>query len=103
VSLRLLAPTIAALALPLVLLATAPVAAEGTSPGQPILKKAKERGAPPVTTDASTDESAAGGGMTRQRRLALCLESWDTQTHMSKREWRVACERSIKGYPDAFQ
>jgi hypothetical protein len=41
--------------------------------------------------------------MTRQRRLSLCLESWDAQTHMSKREWRVACERSLTDYPDAFR
>ena len=40
--------------------------------------------------------------MSKQQRLLLCIESWDTQTHMSKREWRVACERSVKDYPDAF-
>ena len=29
--------------------------------------------------------------------MALCLESWDAQTHMSKSEWRAACERSVEG------
>jgi hypothetical protein len=32
----------------------------------------------------------------------MCLETWDAQTHMTKREWRVACARSVRDYPDAF-
>ena len=42
--------------------------------------------------------------MTKEKRLSLCIESWDAQTtHMSKREWRAACERSVRVYPTAFQ
>jgi hypothetical protein len=41
--------------------------------------------------------------MTKEKRLALCIDSWDAQTHMSKREWRGACERSVRDYPTAFQ
>jgi hypothetical protein len=76
---------------------SAPASAQGTTPSQPILKNAKERGASPLA-----EVNPAGGGMSKQQRLLLCIESWDTQTHMSKREWRVACERSVKDYPDAF-
>jgi len=78
-----------------------PASAQGATPSQPTLKSAKERGASPEA-GASLALNATGGGMSKQRRLSLCLESWDTQTHMSKREWRAACERSVKDYPDAF-
>ncbi len=83
---KLLIAAVVASALPF-LSASSPACAQ-------ISKKAKERGAPVA--------DAASGGLTKQRRLSLCLESWDAQTHMSKREWRVACERSLKDYPDAF-
>jgi hypothetical protein len=41
--------------------------------------------------------------MTKEKRFSLCIDSWDAQTHMSKREWRAACERSVRDYPTAFQ
>ena len=41
-------------------------------------------------------------GATKQKKLSMCLETWDAQTHMTKREWRVACARSVRDYPDAF-
>ena len=72
------------------------VAAQSATQSEPILKPAKERGTP-----ALGPEAVASTGTTTQRRLSLCVESWK-QTHMSKREWRVACERSVKDYPDAF-
>jgi len=40
--------------------------------------------------------------MTAQRKLSLCIDTWDRETHMSKQEWRAACRRSVKDYPDAF-
>jgi hypothetical protein len=39
----------------------------------------------------------------RQGKLALCFGDWDTSSHMSKSEWRRACERSISLYPTAFR
>ena len=33
----------------------------------------------------------------------LELADWDAATHMTKLEWRKACERSVKDYPDAFR
>jgi hypothetical protein len=41
--------------------------------------------------------------LSKERKLSLCVESWDATTHMSKQEWRIACLRSIKDYPDAFE
>jgi hypothetical protein len=41
--------------------------------------------------------------LSKERKLSLCVESWDATTHMSKQEWRIACQRSIKDYPDAFE
>jgi len=76
---------------------SAPASAQGASPAQPVLRPAKERGNP------AAEDNLTSGGMTRERRLALCLESWDAQSHMSKREWRAACVRSVQDYPTAFR
>ena len=35
--------------------------------------------------------------------MKLCLQSWDANTHMSKREWRIACKRTVREYPDAYR
>jgi hypothetical protein len=37
--------------------------------------------------------STAGGG---GRTLQDCLNFWDRQTHMTRSEWRAACERSLR-------
>jgi hypothetical protein len=39
----------------------------------------------------------------RQGKLALCLGDWDASSHMSKGEWRRACERTVSLYPTAFR
>ncbi len=90
---RLLSAAVVASAL---LAGSAPALAQGASPAQPALRPAKERGNPLAADNLV-------GGMTREKRLSLCIESWDAQTHMSKREWRAACERSVRDYPTAFQ
>jgi hypothetical protein len=64
---------------------------------EPILKPAKERGA-----KAQEPDTVASARMTEQRKLSLCIDSWDAETHMSKQEWRAACQRSVRDYPDAF-
>ena len=51
----------------------------------------------------SVKEGTKAPVATKERKLSLCVESWDTATHMSKQEWRTACQRSIKDYPDAFE
>jgi hypothetical protein len=38
-----------------------------------------------------------------EERLRLCLGSWDPGTHMSKREWQIACRRTVKEQPDAYR
>ena len=54
---------------------------------------------------AAADKAAEKpeAGATKQKKLSMCLETWDAQTHMTKREWRVACARSVRDYPDAFE
>jgi hypothetical protein len=98
---KVLAAAVVACAVSL-LPASHPASAQGATPSQPTLKKSKERGASPEA-GADLALNTDKGGMTKQRRLSLCMESWDAQTHMSKREWRFACERSVKDYPDAFR
>jgi len=56
------------------------------------MKNAKERPAVEATP-----------GVSKQKKLSMCLETWDAQTHMTKKEWSVACARSIQDYPDAFE
>jgi hypothetical protein len=92
---KLLLAAVAA-AVPALLCVSTAACAEGDSSSQPILRPAKERGNP-VASD-----NLVSGAMTKQKGLSLCLDSWDAQTHMSRREWRGACERSVKDYPDAF-
>ena len=73
------------------------VSLAGAVQAEPILRPAKERGA-----KAQEPETVASADMTQQRKLSLCIDSWDAETHMSKQEWRAACQRSVKDYPDAF-
>jgi hypothetical protein len=51
----------------------------------------------------TTKEGTKAPELSKERKLSLCVESWDATTHMSKQEWRIACQRSIKDYPDAFE
>jgi hypothetical protein len=60
------------------------------------LKPARERGAPPETVPVQSESTA------NAQKLSLCIESWDAQTHMTKQEWRAACERSVRAQPEAF-
>lgn len=61
-----------------------------------MLRPAKERGATPQKELASTE-------ITSQTALSICIADWDASTHMTKQEWRRACERSVRDYPDAFR
>ena len=74
-----------------------PVAAQTAAQSEPTLKPLKERHG-----KAQETEAVVNAGMTKQQRLSLCLGSWDAETHMSKQEWRVACQRTVRDYPDAF-
>lgn len=51
--------------------------------------------------DAAAEKSQAARP-SQEKKLSMCLETWDAQTHMTKREWRIACARSVRDYPDAF-
>ena len=73
------------------------VAAQSAAQSEPILKPVKERHG-----KTQEPEAVVNAGMTKQQRLSLCLGSWDAETHMSKQEWRVACQRTVRDYPDAF-
>ena len=62
----------------------------------PVLKKWKDRGETPLTAS----EAATGGGMTKEQRFKDCMETWDKDTHMTKKEWQRSCEDTIKDYPE---
>jgi hypothetical protein len=51
----------------------------------------------------SVQQRTAKAEPNRQEKLALCLKDWDNSSHMSKFEWRRACERSVSLYPTAFR
>ena len=70
------------------------------TPSQPVLKKAKERGSPPSTA-TNSKEAPTSGDMTKQEKdFKDCLDTWDKGTHMTKKEWRRTCERTIRDYPE---
>jgi hypothetical protein len=66
---------------------------EQQKPAAP-MKNSKDR----AVIAADTTQAAPS----KEKKLSMCLETWDAQTHMTKREWRVACARSVRDYPDAF-
>ena len=70
---------------------------EATQPGV-LLKPAKERGTMPLITSETVATET-----TSRRALSVCISDWDAATHMTRQEWRRACERSVKDYPDAFR
>jgi hypothetical protein len=45
---------------------------------------------------SETAPSAPGGG---GKSLADCMGFWDRETHMTKAEWRSACQRTLQEYP----
>ena len=54
-----------------------------------------------MAADAAAEKSQAEAP-SKEKKLTMCVETWDAQTHMTKREWRTACARSVRDYPDAF-
>ena len=54
---------------------------------------------PPVPTTVTTATSGGSGGIQLQGggrdSLEGCISFWDRETHMTKAEWKVACQRSI--------
>jgi len=74
--------------------------AEAQSEQTAAMKNAKPRAA--VVAEAAADKAGEKPDVSKQKKLSMCLETWDAQTHMTKREWRVACVRSVRDYPDAF-
>jgi hypothetical protein len=72
------------------------IVAQSAGQAEPILKSVQERAAKYAISDGRERS-------TQQGRFALCVESWDAATHMSKQDWRSACQRSVRDYPDAFR
>jgi hypothetical protein len=51
-------------------------------------------------SDSEAAPSRPGGG---GKSLQDCMGFWDAATHMSKREWRAACKRTLAEYPDIMR
>jgi|SRR5262245_12783012 len=83
----------------LALLGASSTAQSQTEPQTAPVKNPKQRAA--VVAEAA-DKAGEKPDVSKQKKLSMCLETWDAQTHMTKREWRVACARSVRDYPDAF-
>jgi hypothetical protein len=54
---------------------------------------------PPVPTTVTTQTTGGGSGIQLsgggRDTLEGCISFWDRETHMTKAEWKVACQRSI--------
>jgi hypothetical protein len=70
--------------------------------GEIALAQTEQPSAATKTGKERTVSAAETPAPSKDKKFSMCLETWDAQTHMTKREWRVACLRSIKDYPDAF-
>jgi hypothetical protein len=49
----------------------------------------------PGSSSSTAPSTPGGGGKT----LADCMGFWERETHMTKAQWRVACQRTMKEYP----
>jgi hypothetical protein len=75
-------------------------ARQTATPSEPVLKKAKERGSPPSTATNSKETPTSGDITKQEKDFKDCLDTWDKGTHMTKKEWRRTCERTITDYPE---
>jgi hypothetical protein len=46
----------------------------------------------PIPTEGKSQEHQSVGERIAQR-LKTCVQDWDAATHMTRKEWRVTCER----------
>ena len=79
---------------------TSAAPSQTTTQSKPVLKSAKDRGSTPSIATNSTEAAASGDMTKKQRDFKDCMETWDKGTHMTKKEWRRTCERTIKDYPE---
>lgn len=79
--------------------ASAVALAQSEQKPSPPARNAKDRAV--MAADAAAEKSQAARP-SKDKKLSMCLETWDAQTHMTKQEWRIACARSVRDYPDAF-
>jgi hypothetical protein len=68
----------------------------GGSSGGPSLALSPDASSGSGSPSQSKPSTPGGGG----KSLADCMGFWDAATHMSKGEWRAACKRSMKEFPD---
>lgn len=52
---------------------------------------------PPTSGGTSRTSDARKGAAGKD--VEECMRVWDAGTHMTKQEWRVTCERSLKSSP----
>jgi hypothetical protein len=86
------------IALPVCVCCNAFCLAQTVNSAKPPLKSVQER-----TGRSGTPDTVETGGMTKRDKFARCMESWERATHMSKKQWQRACERSVKDYPETFR
>ena len=81
-------------------LTSPPASSQTAAPSQPVPKGWKDRGSISSTPTNSTEAAASGGMTKKQRDFKDCMETWDKGTHMTKKEWRRTCERTVRDYPE---
>jgi len=64
--------------------------------GSPNLALSPDTSSGSNSPSQSAPSKPGGGG----KALSACMGFWDAATHMSKGEWRAACKRSMKEFPD---
>lgn len=68
----------------------------GTSPIlEPVQRKGTRSYRPEGTAPADAAATAQGAAVSRAEKMAQCMATWDTGTHITKAKWREICERQI--------
>jgi len=49
-----------------------------------------------TTTTPSTTDINPSAGTSPAEKIAQCMETWDTGTHISKSKWREICQRQLR-------
>src|SRR5262249_15959866 len=58
---------------------------------------------PPAERRQACERASVDVGIPQDQALSVCVNDWDPVTHMSRQEWRAACQRSVQQDPGAFQ
>ena len=61
----------------------------------PLVTKIEGRKGTRIFTPDAPEQITTSHEQTSKEKIDLCMESWDTKTHITKADWRKICERQL--------